>query len=517
MAVGKLSFREALAQPGQLSVTWELVPGRGAREKAQQRVVRMAELAARDIRIHGVSITDNPGGKPAILTMPLAVEAKDLGIEQIVHFTGKDKNRNALESELHALARSGIKNLLVMTGDYPTQGFAGRPKPVFDMDSVNILKLVNNLNTGGCRDTLPEAGLLQSTEFFAGAVVSPFKATEAETMAQYYKLQKKIAAGAQFIITQLGYDARKFEELRKYMVLNDLNVPLIGNIFVLSAAVGRIINQNLIPGCVVTDRMLSELEAERNQPGKAKEAQLTRAAKLFGLLRGLGYSGVNIGGPGLDYSDICCVIEKGEQYSLNWKDLVAEFNNPQTNGYYFFEEDKTTGLNQDQPAARKESAQWRHSLSYALFSAVHLVGFDEKSPLFPGIKAAARWIDNSFLKQPFTYFEYIAKKITNDCQFCGNCVIHELAFICPMSQCPKQQRNGACGGSRDGWCEVYPGKQKCIYAKMYPRMNVSTRDREMAGKYLMPCNWDLYRTSSWLNFFNGRDPNNTRKTKEGQS
>ena len=334
-------------------------------------------------------------------------------------------------------------------------------------------------------------------------------------MAQYYKLQKKIAAGAQFIITQLGYDARKFEELSKFMDFTNLRVPVIGNIFVLSASVGRIINQNMIPGGVVTDRMLSELEAEKKQAGSTKNEQLTRAAKLYGLLKGLGYSGVNIGGPGLDYSDICFVIEKGEEYSLSWKDIAAEFNNPQRNGFYFFKEDKTTGLNMDQPVDRIGNASRRRSLRYALFSMVHKVGFDEKSPLYPVIKSAARLIDNSFLKQPFTYFEYIAKKITNDCQFCGNCVMHELGFICPMSQCPKQQRNGACGGSRDGWCEVYPGKQKCIYVKMYPLMNVSTRDNEMAGKYLLPCNWDLYRTSSWLNFFNGRDPNCKKNSESG--
>jgi len=108
----------------------------------------MAELAAKDPDINGITITDNPGGKPAILACTLAVETKNFGIEPIIHFTCKDKNRNDIESELYALARSGAKNLLVMTGDYPSEGYSGRPKPVFDMDAVHALRLINHMNKG---------------------------------------------------------------------------------------------------------------------------------------------------------------------------------------------------------------------------------------------------------------------------------------------------------------------------------------------------------------------------------
>ncbi|WP_373325808.1 methylenetetrahydrofolate reductase [Sporomusa paucivorans] len=193
----KPSLREALADSAQLSVTWELVPGRGAREKAQEHLVKMAELAAKDARINAVTITDNPGGKSAIAAYAMAVEAKRLGIEPIVHYTTKDKNRNALESELYALDRADIENLLVMTGDYPIQGYAGNAKPVFDFDAVHALRMITKMNAGAYTKLPP-------THFFAGAVVSPFKSTEAETMAQYYKLHKKIANGAKFIITQLA-------------------------------------------------------------------------------------------------------------------------------------------------------------------------------------------------------------------------------------------------------------------------------------------------------------------------
>jgi methylenetetrahydrofolate reductase (NADPH) len=76
-----------------------------------------------------------------------------------------------------------------------------------------------------------------------------------------------------------------------------------------------------------------------------------------------------------------------------------------------------------------------------------------------------------------------------------------------MSKCPKSQRNGACGGGRDGWCEVYPGKQKCIYVVMYEKLKAHEKEYTMKLRYAPPCNWDLYKTSSWLNFFNERDYN----------
>ncbi|HML33685.1 MULTISPECIES: methylenetetrahydrofolate reductase C-terminal domain-containing protein [Sporomusa] len=500
----KPSLREALADSAQLSVTWELVPGRGAREKAQEHLVKMAELAAKDARINAVTITDNPGGKSAIAAYAMAVEAKRLGIEPIVHYTTKDKNRNALESELYALDRADIENLLVMTGDYPIQGYAGNAKPVFDFDAVHALRMITKMNAGAYTKLPP-------THFFAGAVVSPFKSTEAETMAQYYKLHKKIANGAKFIITQLGYDARKFDELKKYVDMHNLAVPLIGNIFVLSLPVAKMMNKNLIPGCVVTDSLVARLEEEATQSNK-KELQLLRAAKQYAVLKGLQYDGVNIGGHGMGYADIQYIMEKGEELSADWQDIArTEFNHPQDGGFYFFEQDESTQLNTCQPVDRTRTGSSNSSLRLKLMDMVHETAFDHKAPLYPMNKAIAKYIDKSWLKQPFTIAEYTTKTMTNQCRFCGDCAMHELGFICPMSQCPKQQRNGACGGSRDGWCEVYPGKQKCIYVTMYEGFKGHGKEERMKDKYMPPCNWDLHRTSSWLNYFNDRDYNTNKE------
>ncbi|MDF2522808.1 MAG: methylenetetrahydrofolate reductase [Clostridiales bacterium] len=511
MSVNKL-FSEAILDREKLSITWELVPGRGAVEKSQEHVLKMAALAAKDPVINGITITDNPGGKPAILAYTLAVEVKKLGIEPIIHFTCKDKNRNDIESELYALARSEIHNLLVMTGDYPSEGYAGRPKPVFDIDSVQALKLIGQLNEGEDIPSYKGRVTLQATNFFAGAVVSPFKKTEAELMAQYYKLNKKVDAGAKFIITQLGYDVRKFDELRKYMDINKLNVPLIGNIFMLSLPVAKMMYRNEIPGCIVTSDLLKALEEDKGKSSNQKELQLQRCADLYAVLKGLKYQGVNISGHGLDYDDIRYIIEKGEELSPNWRDIVEKFSFPQKDEFYFFEKDRATGLNIDKPIDVAKSEPGKFSFGNFGFSLIHKTFFEEKSPLYPIVKKGAQFIDKSFLKRPFTYFEYVVKTATNECHSCGDCAMHELGFICPMSKCPKQQRNGACGGSFNGWCEVYPGKQKCIYVTMYQNFKASNKQDKMKEGYIPPCNWDLYRTSSWLNYFNGRDYTSSIKT-----
>lgn len=508
MGTKKMTYKEALHDKDTFSVSWELVPGRGAKEKAQDQVLELARQASEDPRIQSITLTDNPSGKPAIHPFPLADELKALDVEALIHFTCKDKNRSDIESELHALERHGLHNLLVMTGDYTTEGFNGRPKPVFDIDCVHALKMITEMNEGyeipGHRG---KTTTLQATDFNAGAVVSPFKSKEAELMAQYYKLHQKVDHGAQFIITQVGWDARKFDEVRRYTKKYDINVPLIGNIYVLSMPVARMMNKNMIPGCVVTDEFMKDLDSEKAEFKDNKERQLLRSAKLYAILKGLGFDGVTIAGHGMSYDDVAFILDKGEELSANWMELVKEFDYPQEDGFYFFEKDEKTGLNTDLPVDRNNTGSRSNSLFYWSFGLVHKFALSDHAPLYPMIRWFAQRIDKSFLHKPFTYFEYYTKTLTNECQFCGDCVMHELAFQCPMSQCAKNQRNGACGGGKDGWCEVYPGEKKCIYVNMYEKFKHDNKEYSMKIRYAPPNDWDLYRTSSWLNFFNKRDYN----------
>jgi methylenetetrahydrofolate reductase (NADPH) len=504
-------FQASLMDPGRMSVTWELIPGRGAKEKLQEEALASAAQAARGGLIDAVTITDNPGGNPAILADCLGQEILKLGVEPLVHFTCKDRNRNQIESQLHALERGQVRNLLVMTGDYPVTGFQGRPLPVFDLDPVHVLQLITEMNRGmGCPGP-KGVSKNQPANFFAGAAVSPFKATEAEQRVQYFKLKKKIAAGARFVVTQLGYDARKFDELKLFMEQNGLNVPLVGNIYVLPYGAGKLMNENRIPGCVVTDKLLAELDRERQAADKGVAARLLRAAKMYAFMKGMGFAGVHIGGHGVKYDQLLFIIEKGEELHGRWQELVREFDYPQPGGFYLYEPDPATGLNRNiSVSLEKRALDSPVSPVYRLSRIVHGLMFEPNRALFGVMSSVAGAVAGTAAERPFHKLEHLAKVMLYDCQDCGDCALTDVAYSCPMSQCPKSQRNGACGGSHEGWCEVYPGKRQCVYVKAYARLKNFREEGTLDAYTVPPCNWDFYQSSSWINFYLGRDHSSAR-------
>ena len=498
------SYR-AMLDKDTFCVVWELVPGRGATERDQERLIASAETAAKSGKVHGVTITDNAGGNPAISSEMLGIEVNRLGIEPLVHFTCKDKNRNQMESLLHGLERASVRNLLVLTGDYNYTGYQGPAAPVFDLDATQLLGMITALNAGLEVPTFRGTKQLAPTHFCAGAVVSPFKATEAELMGQYYKLKKKLLAGAQFIVTQLGYDARKYHEvLLMIKHLGFEHVPVMGNVYVLARGAARLMNRNGLPGCVVSDELLSALTEEAKADDKGKGKRLDRAAKMYAFMKGMGFAGVHIGGHGLKFEDLEWVIERGEELAPNWRDFLPEFDYPQSNGWYYFEHDPATGLNAETPVDRSLERP-RSPLAYVGFRLLHNTIFEETGILHKPMGAFSRAVDGSAIEHAFTRLEHIGKEVSNECMHCGDCALGDIAYMCPFSQCPKGQRNGPCGGSYEGWCEVYPDKKQCIYVRAYDRLKHYGEEESLGAYQVPPVDHSLRATSSWVNYFTGRD------------
>ena len=499
-------FKESLLDKNTFGITWELVPGRGAREKAQEKAMEDAGLAVKGGRVHAMTITDMPGGNPAILADYLGMEVFQKGIEPLVHFTCKDRNRNQIESQLYAMDRANVRNLLVMTGDYLYSGYLGRSKPVFDLDVMHILELINEMNQGLEYQGMKNIIKHQPSDFFAGAAASPFKKTEAEQMVQYFKMKKKIRSGAQFIVSQLGYDVRKIHELIQFMKLNCPDVPVVGNIYLLPLGAGRLMNRNGLPGCVVPDKMISDLEKESQAPDKGLGVRLDRAAKMYAFMKGMGYSGVHIGGHGMKYEQVEYILDKGEELSKNWLDVVHEFDYSIPGGFYYYEKDEKTGLNTDKPTERKgRPLDTSVEFTYKMSSAMHHLMLEPGTPFWGAMKAIAKAVDGNAMEKPYHFFEHMAKVALFDCKDCGDCALVDVGYVCPMSNCPKNQRNGACGGSWDGWCEVYGEKKKCAYVRAYARLKNSKKEQQLDGERVPPANWDLYQTPSWVNLYLGRD------------
>jgi methylenetetrahydrofolate reductase (NADPH) len=304
-------------------------------------------------------------------------------------------------------------------------------------------------------------------------------------------------------MTQVGFDARKFDELLRYMRRNAIRVPILGNVYLLDQAVAKVMNRGGVPGCMVTDQLYRIYEEETKTKDKGRSARLTRAAKLIAVLKGIGYNGVHIGGPKLSYEDVEWVIEKSKEFSTNWEEWALEFSFPQKDGFYFFERDSKTGLNTDVPAFKRSTPG--KTLGYIMMRFFHHLAFTSEAPLFKPARWFFKRIDGTHLEGLITELEYWIKFISSRCRRCGDCTLLEVAFLCPQSQCPKYLFNGQCGGSSEGWCEVFPGKKRCIYVRAYDRLKPYGEEESLKTGYILPRNWALDQTSSWANYFLGRD------------
>src|SRR5215831_17665008 len=124
-------------------------------------------------KIDWISITDNAGGNPQLAPQALGKPILYAGKEVVIHLTCKDLNRNGLESEAWLLNSEGFHNILAMTGDYPVAGNEGLAKPVFDIDSVGLIAMLNKMKRGLDPKDTPGKNRqqpLERTQFCIGAV-----------------------------------------------------------------------------------------------------------------------------------------------------------------------------------------------------------------------------------------------------------------------------------------------------------------------------------------------------------
>ena len=257
---------EKFANKGSFLLGVELVSTRGTMEDRQAQHARAfaGELVKLE-QIDWVSITDNAGGNPQLSPMALGKPILYAGKEVLIHLSCKDFNRNGLESAAWELASEGFHNILALSGDYPAAGYHGRGKPVFDIDSVGLLTMLDEMNRGLARPKVGANGKAQTigaTNFYVGAVATNFKRHENEVIPQLLKLKKKVECGAKFVIAQIGFDARKSHEMLCYLQAYGAGgVPLIGNVFLLTASVVRFFRKRTIPGVIISDSLFRGMRA----------------------------------------------------------------------------------------------------------------------------------------------------------------------------------------------------------------------------------------------------------------
>src|SRR3989338_7876560 len=242
-----MSFKDIL-NSGKFVVTAEVGPPKGTDIK---EMLHHAEMLKG--KLDAVNVTDNQSAVMRICSMAICKLLLDMGLEPILQMTCRDRNRIGLQSDLLGASVLGIKNVLCMTGDHVTAGDHKSAKPVYDIESVHLLKAVDGLNNGKDMSGNEMKG---ATGFLQGAVVTP-EANPIEP--QLIKFEKKVRAGAKFFQTQAIYDIEKFKEFMRHARKFPVKV-LAGFEILKSAGMANFLNNN-VPGIRVPQVLIDELKA----------------------------------------------------------------------------------------------------------------------------------------------------------------------------------------------------------------------------------------------------------------
>jgi methylenetetrahydrofolate reductase (NADPH) len=473
-------LRESLSG-GKFCYVVELVASRLKREAL------LLEVASELARVPGVvagSITSYAGGALGHDPIRVGTAARARGLTPNIHITCASRDRTGIRKSLEDLSALGIENVFAITGDYPKSSDASSSLPVFDLDSVQLVRLINELREAGMR-------------FWTGVAVSPFKYTEADCAYQYLKLEKKIAAGADYAVTQLGYDVKKLRELKRYLDERGLRTPLLGNVYVLGAKAAEKMSKGEPPGCWVAPELLEKIKSESATPDKGQALRLERAARMAAILRGLGYAGIYIGGDH-NADHVRAIMKRAEALLPRWEELADEFTYAPKGGFYFY-------------AAPSAPSRERPYVPRFLDAMGQAFPVHKASKLRDLLTSILRTVDKHPAEaRALERIEFAIKSPLFGCQACGNCVLGQMEYVCPQT-CPKNLRNGPCGGTSNGRCEVVD--KPCIWISVYDRAKSESRVNDLRT-YIPPPNRALKGTSSWINYFLDRDsrPGNEAKS-----
>ena len=262
-------FEEKLSS-GEFVVTTEVGPAKGT---DTSDIVHHIDLL-KD-RVDAINVTDHQSSVMRFPSLGGCLLVKEHGGEPILQVTCRDRNRLALQADLFLAFSRGITNVLCLTGDSIDVGDHKEAKPVFDLDSVQLLKMIRTLESG----TDIEGNELKGVPSFCiGASVHP----EADFIEpQLVKFEKTVSAGAQFFQTQGIFDLANLRRFMQYA--SQFNAKILAGIIVLaSARMARYMNEN-VPGIIVSKAIIDELaDVEK---GKGLQKGIEIAARLIKTIK----------------------------------------------------------------------------------------------------------------------------------------------------------------------------------------------------------------------------------------
>ena len=202
------------------------------------------------------NVSDLQGANMSIDRLAASYLILKMGLEPVAQFTCRDRNRLSLQSDVLSAYTMGIRNILVLTGDYPTVGDHPASCPVFDLDSVQLLWAISRLEEGW---DLSGNELTKKPAFFKGAAVKVECDTEASYELQLIKMKKKVKCGAQFFQTIPVFDADNFLRFTERVRKLKIDVPILAGVQLLkSERMANYMNRYL-PGVSVPQKTIDRL------------------------------------------------------------------------------------------------------------------------------------------------------------------------------------------------------------------------------------------------------------------
>ena len=262
---------QPLLEAGKFVVTAEVGPLKGT---DTTEINDVAELLRG--RVDATNVTDQQSSVMRLGSLATCHLLKEKGLDPVFQMTCRDRNRLALQSDLLSAYVLGIENVLAITGDLPALGDHPQAKPVYDLDSVQLLWVIQKLNEG--YDMVGNE-LKGKPNFFPGAVVNPGADAGAAMELQLIKMEKKIAAGARFFQTQAIYDVNSFAKFMKRV--EGFGVPVLAGIIPLkSVGMARFMNKN-VAGVFVPEELIKKMAdtEDKTQTGIQIAADLVKELK----------------------------------------------------------------------------------------------------------------------------------------------------------------------------------------------------------------------------------------------
>ena len=268
-----MSFSDVL-KSGKFLITTDVIPPKGI--NISKMLSRIDSLVG---KVDAVNVVDLPSSVMRVSPLPIALLLKERRLEPILQMTCRDRNRLALQADLLGGYIMGITNILALTGDEIHLSDDPEAKPVFDLDSIELLKAARKLEKGYDLAGNPLRGL---PKFCVGAVVDPgVNPIEPEIE----KMQRKVEAGAEFFQTQPIFDVTVLVEFLEKA--GEVEVPILGGVLLLkSAKMARFMNEK-VPGVRIPEHFILQMEKTQDPVQTAIKITSSIINQIKGTCRGV--------------------------------------------------------------------------------------------------------------------------------------------------------------------------------------------------------------------------------------